>query len=595
MFSEVRHDPSMRFRASTIGLLLIGTTAAVLGPILLATHADGFPGDYVLCLAFFLAGGFAVVRAPTHRASAFLLVVGTLLLAAWVGGYLISIAYVRFGTGSLLWLANAGQQLVEGFALAAFIGLFAVLPDGRYHHRYEQAVVRVAFLVASAVPVLAVLTMPVVPTRYWVWAHPIVASPLYLQQLSWLAPIPAAVISGSLLALPIAVILLALRYRGLDAGQRLQVRWVLIAGAILPAGIVTTITLAWLTGLAIPKPLLDWLFEVALGAVPVGIVMSIVRYRLLDVDRFLRRSVVFAILWLAILLLYAGLAGAVGLLTGQRLPLGAAVLLTILVAVAFQPARSRLERLTSQLLFGQPADGYDTVRSLGAALERAGGVQDVGTTLATTVRRGLGSAWARVSLASESGSGGSEVIGSDGIAAGDQSAAEVAVPVSLGNAVIGTIECGPRLSGHWTCREGASRNHRPAGRVGDQELEAERGTGPPAEPTRVPGSGAGRFAGAHRAGRRARAPATRAQPPRWRAAAAGCSDGEARPRSRPRGRSPAGWQCDPRRTSIRCRPPARRRARARAGDSSEHPLRRWPDRGNQRAGRPAADCGESLG
>jgi signal transduction histidine kinase len=439
---ELSHDPTVRVRIVAIGVFAIGALAAMLGLILLLLDGRGAAGDYVFTAAFFVAGACAIAMAPQHVASFRLLLVGALLLGSWTAGSLLSVAYVRTGAGNWVWFANLVQQLMEYTSLATFVGLFAVLPDGRYRRAYERWVVRLVLLIALAAPLLALVTVPVVPTGEFVWARPVVTSPLYLPSLGGLAPIVMGVMNVRLIAFAIAVLLLALRYRRLSPPERLQVRWVLLTGALLPMAV----GLSSVSGLSLPQPYGDWGFVLLAGAIPFGILLSIVRYRLLDVDRVVRRLAVYTLLWGAISLGYVGMAALVGTLTGQHLPLWGAVLLTILAAMTFQPARSRLERVTNHLLFGEPADGYETLRSLGTALERAGGMDEVGTTLAVTVRRGLGATWARVQLFSDAGSRLHYTIGSDGVV---EKEAELAVPILHQGQVIGAIECGRRVIGDY--------------------------------------------------------------------------------------------------------------------------------------------------
>jgi signal transduction histidine kinase len=436
------HDPRVRIRMAAIGVFAVGVLATVLGLLLLLFDGRSSAGDYIFSAAFFVAGACAINMAPRHVASFRLLLVGTLLLGSWTAGSLLSVAYVRTGVGNWMWVANLIQQLMEYAGLATLVALFAVLPDGRYRGTYERWVVRLVLLLAIAAPPVALVTMPVVPTGEFVWARPVIASPFYLPSLATLAPSVAGLINARLFTFAIAVLLLAVRYRWLSTMERLQVRWVLLTGSLLP----TVIALASLSGLSFPRPFVDWMFVLSIGAIPFGILLSIVQYRLLDVDRVARRLLVYALLWGAIGLAYVGMAALVGILTGQHLPLWGAVLLTVLAAVTFQPVRSRLERLINRLLFGQPADGYETIRSLGTALERAGDMEEVGTTLAVTVRRGLGARWVRVRLFSEGDPTLGCTIGSDGMDEPEAAEAELAVPIPHRGEVIGAIECGPRVT-----------------------------------------------------------------------------------------------------------------------------------------------------
>ncbi|HCP61405.1 MAG TPA: hypothetical protein DIU14_02900, partial [Actinobacteria bacterium] len=52
--------------------------------------------------------------------------------------------------------------------------------------------------------------------------------------------------------------------------------------------------------------------------------VAMFRYRALDIDLVIRRSLVFGVLWLLIGAAYVGVATALGLAASHRLPVGAA-------------------------------------------------------------------------------------------------------------------------------------------------------------------------------------------------------------------------------------------------------------------------------
>ena len=55
------------------------------------------------------------------------------------------------------------------------------------------------------------------------------------------------------------------------------------------------------------------------------------RHRLYHIDRLISRTLVYGSLWLLITLAYVGIAAALGILAGGRLPVEAAVVCTIVI------------------------------------------------------------------------------------------------------------------------------------------------------------------------------------------------------------------------------------------------------------------------
>jgi hypothetical protein len=126
-----------------------------------------------------------------------------------------------------------------------------------------------------------------------------------------------------------------------------------------------------------------------------GLVIGILRYRLLDIDLVVRRSVVYGALWLVIAVAYAAVAAALGVVAGRRVPLDLAIVLTIVATMVAAPVRRRLERLADRLVFSRRLSGYELIGQLGARLEASPGPEDVASTVAAAVRLGLGARWVR--------------------------------------------------------------------------------------------------------------------------------------------------------------------------------------------------------
>jgi signal transduction histidine kinase len=103
--------------------------------------------------------------------------------------------------------------------------------------------------------------------------------------------------------------------------------------------------------------------------IPVSIAVALLRYRLWEVDRLARRTIVYGALVAIVTGIYALIVlGASALIPGgsNRLwPLVAAVA----VALCLQPVRGRLERSVNRVFYGQRDDPYAVVSELGERLE----------------------------------------------------------------------------------------------------------------------------------------------------------------------------------------------------------------------------------
>jgi signal transduction histidine kinase len=122
---------------------------------------------------------------------------------------------------------------------------------------------------------------------------------------------------------------------------------------------------------------------------------AILRYRLWEIDVVVSRAVIYAVLWVVLSVVLLVPALAAGLLVGGSGAF-AAVGLALLVTLAFQPARARLERVVERVVYRDRRRGYALLTRFGQTLRAATGVGEVAPHLAEVIRSGLGASWAGV-------------------------------------------------------------------------------------------------------------------------------------------------------------------------------------------------------
>jgi signal transduction histidine kinase len=106
-----------------------------------------------------------------------------------------------------------------------------------------------------------------------------------------------------------------------------------------------------------------WLRAVVQTSVPFAVAVGVMRHRLLDLQVVVRRTLLFAGLTAAVVVVFVGCTAVVsGFVDGGPLPvaLGAA-----LVAVGLTPVRDRLQRAVDRLVYGDRSDPVRAVASLG--------------------------------------------------------------------------------------------------------------------------------------------------------------------------------------------------------------------------------------
>jgi signal transduction histidine kinase len=431
--------------------IIAGWLAMLATPVIgvLAGHPIAAARSVPQVAAYLLTGTVVFAKQPRNPVTRRLLAYGVLLAAGYVIGSAYSAYLAGAGTAGWAWLVILAMQ---GIDLASFIVIFAacaVFPDGKYQRAYERRVVAV---LAAAVPALLAAQL-VGSARLtqtdFVWQNSVsAANPAALPALAGLGAVSAVLIQAGDAALLLGVVVLILRYRRFGPAERQQVAWPLYALALTGCAILVL----GATSSADHK-LPDWLqylfYVPVLLLIPAGLVIGIVRYRLLDIDLVVRRSVVYGALWLLIAVGYAGLAAAFGVAAGRRVPLDLAIVLTIVVTMAAAPIRRRLEQLADRLVFGRRLSGYELISQLGSRLEASPEPEDVADTVAGAVRAGLGASWVRVSLSRPH----ERPIAAAGIDLAAPDDPILHAPLVHGADVLGAIDCGAKTEGRYSAAD----------------------------------------------------------------------------------------------------------------------------------------------
>jgi signal transduction histidine kinase len=432
------------------GLLALGGLAAVVfigGEFVPRNHQALEPYlSNLPTVPVYLIAAFLFWRRPGHRVAHRLLVIGVSPLVALAVGEILSVLWLSQGPRPWYWLLAVGHEVAELAGVAGGVALAAIFPDGNYQRRYERWVVALVTVQVLALPALLLLCSPTLQyDPFMVWAKPTIQSPLYQPALALLETAANGYFASVFVWALGAAAILALRFRRLSYELRQQVKWPLFATICFASTLVTG-TL-YQIGI-VPYWLSQTIWVIALPLLPLSVAIAILRYRLLDIDLVIRRSLVYGVLWLAILGGYLGLAWALGLAARQRLPIELAIMVTIVVTIAFQPARRWLEGLADHWIFGERLTGYQALKRLGDTLETTMDPSVLGPHVASSIRSALDLRWVKIS-SSRAGAEqvATQLIGCDGVEPDDAAAAELAVPLEHGHQMVGVIECGPKNEG----------------------------------------------------------------------------------------------------------------------------------------------------
>jgi signal transduction histidine kinase len=136
----------------------------------------------------------------------------------------------------------------------------------------------------------------------------------------------------------------------------------------------------------------------ALLIVPVCTYIAIVRYHLYDIDVVINRTLVYGALTACVVGIYVLAVVAFAALFQAQGNLAVSLLATGLVAVLFQPLRSRLQRSVNRLMYGERDDPYAVISRLGRRLEAALAPEAVLPTVVETIAQALKLPYAAILL-----------------------------------------------------------------------------------------------------------------------------------------------------------------------------------------------------
>jgi hypothetical protein len=335
------------------------------------TANDQPAGDYIpyaaltaiVFSAFAVVGAVVATKRPRNPVG-WLFCAGSLL---WALAVLSNALYwhVAFGrphppaaSAYLAWFGN--WTFLPAFVL--LLGLVPLLfPTGAPPGRRWRAVGWAAVVMGSLAALANAFAPGPMETADFAWVdNPFGIEGLGLDTLAGPSFIPVGVAALA------GIVSLVVRYRRSQGIERLQVKWVAVAGALLVLFAVGgDLVSAWLGSGA------GWFGTlVGLLCVAVAVAVSMLRYRLYDLDVVINRALVYAGLTAmlaatylsTVLLLQLVLSGAAG---DSGLAVAAS---TLAVAAVFRPARTRIQRAVDHRFYRRKYDAQRTVDELSARL-----------------------------------------------------------------------------------------------------------------------------------------------------------------------------------------------------------------------------------
>ena len=267
------------------------------------------------------------------------------------------------------------------------------------------------------------------------------------------------------LLIPLTIAQVYRYWRVSGAVQRQQTKWVVVSSTIVflwQLAVNTAPPLASRLGQpgSLGQAAIHALTPFVFVLIPLSIGMAILRYRLYDIDALIHRGLVYGVLTTCVVGIYVGSVGYLGALFRTGSNPAISLVGTGLVAVLFQPLRSRLQRGVSRLLYGERDDPYAVLARLGQRLEGTLAPETVLPAIVETVAETLKLPYVAITLASQLpgqwATGGGQQRGSTGVmedtaaAYGTPIAHPLRLPLVYQGDQVGALLLAPGLAKRWT-------------------------------------------------------------------------------------------------------------------------------------------------
>jgi signal transduction histidine kinase len=198
----------------------------------------------------------------------------------------------------------------------------------------------------------------------------------------------------------LSVIALVLRYRRSMGEERQQMRWfvaaVALAAPLLLAGIVT----GWGTTEDETTAINDaifFAFFLVLGiGFPTACAVAILRYRLYDLDLVVKKTVLFAIVAVLLVIGFLVVAVAVGAIAGRTRT--GAIVAAAVIGLAFWPAVRLARRVADRVVYGRRATPYEVLTDFSHRVASSYAAEDVLPRMALILANAVGATQAIVWL-----------------------------------------------------------------------------------------------------------------------------------------------------------------------------------------------------
>ena len=386
-----RTDPAARPARWPWYALSVFVAIALGGLGLVVANGESTGPQLPFVVAFTMFGVVGALIVSRDRGN----VIGFLLLFAAV------VTACSFMAGELTtWLIEAGREgpLVVSVAFMNTFGwLFGILPvifllpllfpDGHLPSRRWRPFLW--FIVGF----LVVIGLAFFGQRRLTGSNEVdgIANPFYVDAIGRLPSLDPLINVLFPVIFAVSVLSLFLRFRRSAGVERQQIKWVAFGFSAAFVGIfasefVKDPTMSALVGGA------------AFLAFPISIGVSVLQYRLYDLDVVVKKALVAGTLALIVVLVYGTVVGLYGVVASGRQSPGSLFVIALLLGLAFRPVARFARRVADRIVYGRRATPYEVLSEFSERVGGAYATEDVLGRMAQILGQAMGAATALVWL-----------------------------------------------------------------------------------------------------------------------------------------------------------------------------------------------------
>ena len=317
-------------------------------------------GDYVPGLLYPVVGAFLLRRRPDNRVGWVFAATSVIAINGLAGQYAVAATYVHHDwpfRDFVTWIAAWAWS--PELAVPALLPL--LFPDGTLASRRWRPVA------IAAIAGLGIVVVGTATSRHPIDTSDTIFNPWTLTDADWLRGVAALGLLVVFVCSILGLVCLVRRTRAARGPARAQLQWLMFSVVVtVGLGVVAMVTKGVSSEVV-------WSF--AMAAIPVGVVVAVMRHQMFDIELVLNRTIAYALLTGFVVIAYVATVSALGEVAAKKVGIAA--------------ARDRVQRVVDRALFGDRRDPYAVVSRLGRRVDAATGPLDALEQMAVELRTAL--------------------------------------------------------------------------------------------------------------------------------------------------------------------------------------------------------------